>query len=198
MNPVPATGYIVRRSNIDRWKSNFRCFHRIAKIGCFIMSVRPSTWKNSVVIECSFMQLDIWVISEKISFTLKSERLTNTLHDYLYTLMAIYRWFSLKIEIFSMDFWRKWDQLVTSYYVLFHFFYVQMFRILIYPLSWACDFCIASPHWSCVLFSICFGVSVLMGFGGIRVAGFSLIHRCYRSGHATDDSIAHAHCMLDI
>jgi len=59
MNPVLATGYIVHRSNIEKWSYNFRFFLRIANIGCFIMSVRPSTRKYSAVIECSIMQMDI-------------------------------------------------------------------------------------------------------------------------------------------
>jgi len=37
---------------------------------------------------------------------------------------------------------------------------LNMFRILIYPSSGACDFSIVSPHWSCVLVSMCVGVSV--------------------------------------
>jgi len=44
-----------------------------------------------------------------------------------------------------------------------------MFRTLIHSSSGACDFSIVSPHWSCV------GVSVWLGWAGIRVAGcFSL------------------------
>ena len=34
-----------------------------------------------------------------------------------------------------------------------------------------CDFSIVSPHWSCVLVSMCVGVSVWLGWGGICVAG---------------------------
>jgi len=37
---------------------------------------------------------------------------------------------------------------------------LNMFRILIHPLSGACDFSIVSPHWLCVLVSMCVGVSV--------------------------------------
>ena len=37
---------------------------------------------------------------------------------------------------------------------------LNMFRILIYPSSGACDFSIVSPHWLCVLVSMCVGVSV--------------------------------------
>ena len=48
---------------------------------------------------------------------------------------------------------------------------LNMFRTLIHPLSGACDFCIESPHWSCVLVSMCVGVSVWLGWGGICVAG---------------------------
>ena len=46
---------------------------------------------------------------------------------------------------------------------------LNMFRTLIHPSSGACDFSIVSPHASCVLVSICFGVSVLLGWGCIRV-----------------------------
>ena len=35
-----------------------------------------------------------------------------------------------------------------------------MFRTLIHPSSGACDFSIVSPHWLCVLLSMCVGVSV--------------------------------------
>jgi len=48
------------------------------------------------------------------------------------------------------------------------------FRTLIHPSSGAYDFSIVSPHWSCVLVSMCVGVSVWLGWSGIRVAGFSL------------------------
>jgi len=55
---------------------------------------------------------------------------------------------------------------------------LNMFRTLIHPSSGACDFPIVSPHWSCVLVSMCVGVSVWLGWSGIRVAGFSLLHGC--------------------
>jgi len=48
---------------------------------------------------------------------------------------------------------------------------LNMFRTIIHPSSGACDFSIVSPHWSCVLVSMCVGVSVWLGWGGIRVAG---------------------------
>jgi len=53
---------------------------------------------------------------------------------------------------------------------------LNMFRTLIHPSLGACDFSIVSPHWSCVLVSMCVGVSVWLGCGGIRVVGFSLLH----------------------
>ena len=49
---------------------------------------------------------------------------------------------------------------------------LNMFRGLIHPSSGACDFSTVSPHWLCVLFSMCVGVSVWLGWDVIRVAGF--------------------------
>jgi len=46
---------------------------------------------------------------------------------------------------------------------------LNMFRILMQPSSGACDFSIVSPHWLCVLVSVCVGVSVWLVGGGIRV-----------------------------
>ena len=46
---------------------------------------------------------------------------------------------------------------------------LNMFRTLIHPSSGACDFSV-SPHWSCVLVSMCVVVSVWLDCGGIRVA----------------------------
>jgi len=48
---------------------------------------------------------------------------------------------------------------------------LNMFRTLIHPSSAGWDFSIVSPHWSCVLVSMCVGVSVRLGWGGTRVAG---------------------------
>jgi len=77
------------------------------------------------------------------------------------------------------DSWRTGDQLnVTSYYVLFHFFYAQNVSDIIHPSSGSCNLSILSPHLTCVLVSMCVGVSVWLGWGGIRVAGFSLLHGC--------------------
>ena len=64
-----------------------------------------------------------------------------------------------------------------SLVVMFYFTcsVLNMFQTLIHPSSGACDFSTGSPHWSCVLVSMCVGVSVWLGWGGIRVAGFSFI-----------------------
>jgi len=66
-----------------------------------------------------------------------------------------------------------------SLVIKFYFTYsmLNMFRTLIHPSSGACDFSIVSQHWLCVLVLMCVGVSVWLGWGGIRVAGFSLLHR---------------------
>jgi len=63
-----------------------------------------------------------------------------------------------------------------SLVIMFHFTssMLNMLRTLIHLSSEACDFSIVSPHWSCVLVSVCVGVSVWLGWGGIRVAGSSL------------------------
>jgi len=47
---------------------------------------------------------------------------------------------------------------------------LNIFRTLILPSSGACDFSIVSPHSLCVLISMCVGVSVWLGWGGILVA----------------------------
>ena len=38
---------------------------------------------------------------------------------------------------------------------------LNMFRTLIHPPSEACDFSIVSPHWSCVLVSMCVGAQLV-------------------------------------
>jgi len=46
-----------------------------------------------------------------------------------------------------------------SLVIMFHFTssMLNMFRTLIHPSSGACDFSIVSPHWTCVLVSMCVG-----------------------------------------
>ena len=83
------------------------------------------------------------------------------------------------------DSWRIRNQLdVTSYKVLLHFFYAQHVSDINTSITGACDFFIESPHCSCVLVSMCVGVSVWLGWGGIRVAGWqpaTRIHGVYSS-----------------
>jgi len=69
----------------------------------------------------------------------------------------------------------------------------DMFRTLIHPSSGACDFSIVSPHWSCVLVSMFVGVSVWLGWVGIRVSSFSLLHT-----QAPDDDCINVRNMLSI
>ena len=45
---------------------------------------------------------------------------------------------------------------------------LNMFRTLIHPSSGACEFSILSPHWLCVLVSMCVGVSVWL-FGVVSL-----------------------------
>ena len=56
-----------------------------------------------------------------------------------------------------------------SLVTMFYFTSVlNMFQTLIRPSSGARDFSIVSPRWLCVLVSMCVGVSVWLGWGGIR------------------------------
>ena len=58
---------------------------------------------------------------------------------------------------------------------MFYFtsFMLNMFQTLIHPSSGDCNFSIESPCWLCVLVSMCVGVSVWLGWGGICVAGYT-------------------------
>ena len=81
---------------------------------------------------------------------------------------------------------------------LFH--WITTFRTLIHPSSGACDFSIESPHWSCILVSMCVGVSLWLGWGGIHVAGRLNMFRTliHPSSGACDFSIVSPHwsCVL--
>ena len=63
-----------------------------------------------------------------------------------------------------------------SQFIKFYFtFMLNMFRTLIHPSSGACGFSILSPHWLCVLVSMCVGVSVwLVGVLSVLQASASL------------------------
>ena len=62
-----------------------------------------------------------------------------------------------------------------SQFIKFYFTFsmLNMFRTLIHPSSGVRGFSIVSPHWLCVLVSMCVGVLVWLGWGGVRVAGLS-------------------------
>jgi len=55
---------------------------------------------------------------------------------------------------------------------------LYMFRTLIHPSSGACDFSIVSPHWLCVLVSVCVGVSVWL-VGAVSVWQAEALIYCY-------------------
>ena len=61
----------------------------------------------------------------------------------------------------------KKDQLDVTCYFYFTSYALNMFRTLIYPSSGAYDDSVELPHWSCVLGSMCVGVSVWLGWSGI-------------------------------
>ena len=73
-----------------------------------------------------------------------------------------------------------------SLFIMFYFTssMLNMFWTLIHPSSVACNFSIESPHWSCVLVSMCVGVLVWLVWGGIRVAGLGW-YPCSRLKSAT-------------
>ena len=78
---------------------------------------------------------------------------------------------------------------------------LNMFRTLRHPSSGAFDFSFVSPHWSCVLVSMCVGVSVWLGWGGIRVAGFRTHDQCgntIEKSQACDDGCINVRNMLSI
>jgi len=59
---------------------------------------------------------------------------------------------------------------------------LNMFRTLLHPSSGACDFSILSPHWLCVLVSMCVGVSVwLVGMVSVRQASVGLFFFNYHN-----------------
>ena len=69
---------------------------------------------------------------------------------------------------------------------------LNTFRTLIHSPSAASDFSIVSPHWSRVLVSMCVGVSVWLGFSGIRVAGLK------KNTHARARAHTHTHTHTHI
>jgi len=75
----------------------------------------------------------------------------------------------------------------------------NMFRTLIYPSSGACDFSILSPQWSCVLVSMCVGVSVWLGWGGVVSVWQAEAQLQYNTkSQALDDGCINVPNMLSI
>jgi len=58
-----------------------------------------------------------------------------------------------------------------SLVIFFTSYVLNVFRKLIYPSLGACDYSVELPHWSIVLGSMFVGVSVWLGWSGIRVEG---------------------------
>jgi len=75
---------------------------------------------------------------------------------------------------------------------------LDMFRTLIHPSSGACDFPILSPHWLCVLVSMCVGVSVwLIGVVPVWQAATRVPPQPEKS-QARDDGCINVRNMLSI
>ena len=77
--------------------------------------------------------------------------------------------------------WLGWSGIrVAGWRLLFYFtsYVLDMFRTLIYPSSGACDYSVDYHIGRIVLGSMCVGVSVWLGWSGIRVAGWSCASAC--------------------
>jgi len=67
---------------------------------------------------------------------------------------------------------------------------LNMFRTLIHPSSGACHFSIVSPHWLCVLVSMCVGVSVwLVGVVSVLQASACISHHHHHKYQGLDPLI---------
>ena len=51
--------------------------------------------------------------------------------------------------------------------LLFHYLMLNMFRMLIHPSSGACDLFVELFHWLCCSDSMCVGVTLWFGCGGV-------------------------------
>ena len=64
---------------------------------------------------------------------------------------------------------------------------LNMFRTLIHPSSGACNFSIVSPHWLCVLVSMCVGVSVwLVWVVSVWQAEAEVLFHFFYARHVSD------------
>ena len=80
-----------------------------------------------------------------------------------------------------------------SLFITFYFTssMLDMFRTLIHPSSGACDFSIVSPHWLCVLVSMCVGVSVWL-------VGVVSVWQASEKSQAPDDGCINVRNMSSI
>ena len=58
--------------------------------------------------------------------------------------------------------------------LLFHYLMLNMFRMLIHPSSGVCDLFVELFHGLYCSGSMCIGVTLLFGWGGVVYVGFSL------------------------
>jgi len=97
----------------------------------------------------------------------------------------------------------------TWCHLLFYFtsYVLNMFRILIYTSSGACDCAIELPNWSFCSWCLCVGDLVRLVLSSVRVAGFSLKHghqisNTQRTKNKTTDVVIQQHnrklLMMDI
>jgi hypothetical protein len=86
---------------MDYWISppHFRRVHRIVS---FVMSLCPSAWNNSVTTGRILMVFDIWTFFEnlpgKFVFDWNPTRITEALHEDVFTFMTISRWIILRMR----------------------------------------------------------------------------------------------------
>jgi len=107
-----------------------------------------------------------------------------------FTTLVVCSWFDVcwSFGVVGLEWYPCCRLKPTWCHLLFYFtsYVLHMLRTLIYPSSGAYDYSFDLPHWSCVLCSMCVGVSVWLCWSGIRVAGFSLQHG-YHSNTTTCD-----------
>ena len=76
---------------------------------------------------------------------------------------------------------------------------LNMFRTLIHPSSGACDFFVVSPHWLCVLVSMCVGVSVwLVEVVSVWQASGNQCGDTTKKSQSPDDGCINVRNMLSI
>jgi len=98
---------------------------------------------------CSYFVVNVFLL---MSVVRKTHNIKVTF--FLINLMYIGPYIIVMVE--------EWETNLMSLVIKFYFtsFALNMFRTLIHPSSGACDFSLVSPHWSCVLVSMCVGVGL--------------------------------------